>query len=129
MIIEGAERFGLAQLHQLRGRVGRSSLPSRCYLAPSHGASQVVERLRSFAQAKDCFELSELDLRFRGPGSLFGEEQSGFADLQRFRPGDAQLIEETREAVRMLTEVDPDLENHPLLKKKISTEAEKVHLE
>ncbi|MFA5853451.1 MAG: ATP-dependent DNA helicase RecG [Patescibacteria group bacterium] len=129
MIIEGAERFGMAQLHQLRGRVGRSSLPSRCYLAPSHGAPQVVERLRSFAQAKDCFELSELDLRFRGPGSLFGEEQSGFADLQRFRPGDAQLIEETREAVRMLTESDPDLENHPLLKKKISAEAEKVHLE
>jgi ATP-dependent DNA helicase RecG len=129
MVIEGAERFGMAQLHQLRGRVGRSSLPSRCYLAPSHGAPQVVERLRAFVQAKDCFELSEIDLRFRGPGSLFGEEQSGFADLQRFRPGDARLIEETREAVRALTEADPDLENHPALKKKISAEAEKVHLE
>ncbi|WKZ28960.1 MAG: ATP-dependent DNA helicase RecG [Patescibacteria group bacterium] len=129
MVIEGAERFGMAQLHQLRGRVGRSSLPSRCYLAPSHGAPQVIERLRAFVQAKDCFELSELDLRFRGPGSLFGESQSGFADLQRFRPGDAALIEETREAVRALTEADPDLEAHPLLKKKISAEAEKVHLE
>ncbi len=129
MIIEGAERFGMAQLHQLRGRVGRSTLPSRCYLAPTHAAPQVLERLHAFVRAKDCFELSELDLHFRGHGSLFGEEQSGFADLQRFRSGDTRLIEETREAVRLLTEGDPDLENHPLLKKKITREAESVHLE
>ncbi len=129
MVIEGAERFGMAQLHQLRGRVGRSTLPSRCYLAPTHAAPHVLERLQAFVRAKDCFELSELDLRFRGHGSLFGEEQSGFADLQRFRSGDTKLIEETREAVRLLTEGDPDLENHPLLKKKITREAESVHLE
>ncbi len=129
MIIEGAERFGMAQLHQLRGRVGRSSLPSRCYLAPSHGAPQVMERLQAFVRSKDCFELSELDLRFRGPGNLFGEEQSGFADLQRFRPGDTALIEDTREAVSALIVADPDLDAHPLLKKKISAEAERVHLE
>ncbi len=129
IVIEGAERFGMAQLHQLRGRVGRSSLPSRCYLAPSHGSPQALERLRAFMRAKDCFELSEIDLQFRGPGSLFGEEQSGFAELQRFRPGDGRLIEETREAVRVLAEADPDLDAHPLLKKKISDEAEMVHLE
>jgi len=129
MVIEGAERFGMAQLHQLRGRVGRSSLPSRCYLAPSHAAPQAVERLQAFTRAKDCFELSELDLRFRGPGSLFGEQQSGFADLQRFRPGDVGLIEETKGAVRGLMESDPDLAAHPDLKKKISAEAETVHLE
>ncbi len=129
MAIEGAERFGMAQLHQLRGRVGRSSLPSRCYLAPTHAAPHAIERLQAFIRAKDCFELSELDLRFRGHGSLFGEEQSGFADLRRFRPGDTHLIEETREAVRMLTEHDPDLETHLSLKKKISAEAEMVHLE
>ena len=129
MIIEGAERFGLAQLHQLRGRVGRSSLPSRCYLAPSHAAPQALERLRAFTRAADCFELSELDLRFRGPGSLFGEDQSGFADLQRFRPGDTALIEETKAAVQALMADDPDLAAHPELKKKISAEAESVHLE
>jgi ATP-dependent DNA helicase RecG len=129
MIIEGAERFGMAQLHQLRGRAGRSSLPSRCYLAPSHAAPHAVERLQAFTRAKDCFELSELDLRFRGPGSLFGEDQSGFADLQRFRPGDVALIEETKRAVRELMESDPGLAGHPELKKKISAEAETVHLE
>ncbi len=129
MIIEGAERFGMAQLHQLRGRVGRSSLPSRCYLAPSHGAPHVIERLQAFTRAKDCFELAELDLRFRGPGSLFGEEQSGFAELQRFRAGDTRLIEDTKRAVGELMEHDPDLAAHPHLKKKISAEAETVHLE
>lgn len=129
MIVEGAERFGLAQLHQLRGRVGRSALPSRCFLAATHGAPQAVERLQAFARAKDCFELSELDLRFRGPGSLFGEQQSGFAELQRFRPDDTRLIEEAKKAVATLMEADPDLAAHAPLKKKISAEAETVHLE
>ncbi|HTK60238.1 MAG TPA: ATP-dependent DNA helicase RecG [Candidatus Baltobacteraceae bacterium] len=129
MIVEGAERFGLAQLHQLRGRVGRSDLPSRCFLAATHGAPQAVERLRAFCRAKDCFELSELDLRFRGPGSLFGEEQSGFAELQRFRPEDTRLIEEAKAAVAALMQEDPDLFAHAALKKKISAEAETVHLE
>jgi ATP-dependent DNA helicase RecG len=129
MVVEGAERFGLAQLHQLRGRVGRSSLPSRCYLAATHGAPQAIERLQAFCRAKDCFELSELDLRFRGPGSLFGERQSGFAELQRFRPEDTRMIEEAKRAVAALMEGDPDLSAHAGLKKKISAEAETVHLE
>ncbi len=129
MIVEGAERFGLAQLHQLRGRVGRSSLPSRCYLAPTHEAPQAMERLAAFCRAKDCFELSELDLRFRGPGSLFGEEQSGFADLKRFRADDVRLIEEAKSSVAALMADDPDLAGHATLKKKISAEAETVHLE
>ena len=129
MIVEGAERFGLAQLHQLRGRVGRSSLPSRCYLSTTTDAPTARERLQAFIRAKDCFELSELDLRFRGPGSLFGEAQSGFADLQRFRPGDTALIEETKGAVQTLMQDDPDLAAHPDLKKKISAAAEAVHLE
>ncbi len=129
MVIEGAERFGLAQLHQLRGRVGRSALPARCYLAPSHAAPQAVGRLREFIRARDCFELSELDLRFRGPGSLFGAEQSGFAELRRFRPGDTGLIEETKVAAQALLSSDPDLSAHLFLRKKISAEAEAAHLE
>jgi ATP-dependent DNA helicase RecG len=129
MVVEGAERFGMAQLHQLRGRVGRSNLPSRCYLSSSSAAPAARERLEAFVRARDCFELSELDLRFRGPGSLFGEEQSGFADLKRFRPGDTRLIEETREAVRTLMEADPDLAAHPDLKRAVASEAETVHLE
>ena len=129
MIVEGAERFGMAQLHQLRGRVGRSTLPSRCYLAPTQAAPPALERLRAFVRAKDCFELSELDLRFRGPGSLFGEEQSGFADLKRFRPGDTALIEETKRAVQELFTADPDLSAHSALRRAVSAEAEAVHLE
>lgn len=128
MIVEGAERFGMAQLHQLRGRVGRSSLPSRCYLCPSDG-SAARERLQAFVRAKDCFEISELDLRFRGPGSLFGEDQSGFGELKRFNPADVGLIEETKRSAAELLEADPELLGHPLLKQKISTGAEKVHLE
>jgi len=129
MVVEGAERFGLAQLHQLRGRVGRSDLPSRCYLAATHGAPQAVERLQAFARAKDCFELSELDLKFRGPGSLFGEQQSGFAELRRFRPDDTGLIEEAKSAVQGMMTDDPDLLAQPALRKKVSAEAEAVHLE
>lgn len=129
MVVEGAERFGLAQLHQLRGRVGRSDLPSRCYLAATHGAPQAIERLQAFARAKDCFELSELDLHLRGPGSLFGDEQSGFDELRRFRPSDTRLIDEAKRAVIKLMESDPDLSAHAYLKKKISAEAESVHLE
>jgi ATP-dependent DNA helicase RecG len=129
MIIEGAERFGLAQLHQLRGRVGRSSLPSRCYLAPASASPPAMERLQSFVSAKDCFELSELDLRFRGPGSLFGEEQSGFAELKRFDPTDLGLIEETKKAAERLLEDDPDLAGHRVMRESVAAVAERVHLE
>ena len=129
MIVEGAERFGMAQLHQLRGRVGRSDLPSHCYLVAENASETARERLEAFIQAKDCFEIAETDLKFRGPGDLFGEDQSGFGELKRFNPSDVELIEETRTAAETMLDADPTLSDHPQLKAHIEPEAEKVHLE
>ncbi len=129
IVIENAERFGLAQLHQLRGRVGRSDLPSRCYLAAADASDEARSRLESFTRAKDCFEIAELDLRFRGPGSLFGDTQSGFAELRRFNPTDLAIMEEAKEAVTDLLKEDPELAGYPSLKEAASAEAETVHLE
>ncbi len=129
MVVEDAERFGLAQLHQLRGRVGRSDLPSTCYLATSTDAPAARERLQAFMRAKDCFELAELDLRLRGPGDIFGTEQSGFDELKRFNPGDTALIAETKEAAARLLERDPELFGHPSLKEAVTAAGGKVHLE
>jgi ATP-dependent DNA helicase RecG len=129
MVIEGADRFGLAQLHQLRGRVGRSDLPSTCYLATDNMNPSVRERLQAFCRAKDCFELAELDLKLRGPGDIFGEEQSGFGELKRFNPSDVALIEETRLASQKMLAEDPELVAVPLLREKAALQAAKVHLE
>ena len=78
IIIEGAERFGLAQLHQLRGRVGRSELPSRCYLFTTEASHQDTQRLNMLTKTNDGFALAEFDLQQRGFGDLFGKQQSGF---------------------------------------------------
>jgi ATP-dependent DNA helicase RecG len=109
MVVEAAERFGLSQLHQLRGRVGRGAHRSVCVLVPSPGApSQAQERLEVLAGTTDGFEIAEADLRMRGPGELWGTRQSGLprlklADLAR----DERLLEEAREAARRLVAADP----------------------
>ncbi len=100
MVIENAERFGLSQLHQLRGRIGRGPRASWCALVPSEGVDTgVIEKLRAFVQCKDGFEVAEADLRYRGSGELFGTRQSGagelkLADLIR----NPRLVEEARGA-------------------------------
>jgi len=82
MLIEGAERFGLAQLHQFRGRIGRSSYQSYCYAAPTTDDLQAKERLQAFGSTNDGFQLAQMDLKFRGPGTIFGTLQSGHAPLR-----------------------------------------------
>ncbi|HKK28165.1 MAG TPA: ATP-dependent DNA helicase RecG [Gemmatimonadota bacterium] len=109
MYIEEAERFGLAQLHQLRGRVGRGGEQSYC-VAFHSGEGEPPDRLRAFAATTDGFELARADLRLRGPGDLFGPEQHGvpalrFADLER----DADLAAAARRWARELVEGDPSL--------------------
>ncbi|MBI2894963.1 MAG: ATP-dependent DNA helicase RecG [Deltaproteobacteria bacterium] len=109
MVIEGAERFGLSQLHQLRGRVGRGSLAAKCLLVTGSGG-EPLDRLRRFVQAKDGFAVAELDLSIRGPGELYGLRQSGlagfrFGDLLR----DVDLLQVAREDAAEILREHPDL--------------------
>jgi ATP-dependent DNA helicase RecG len=110
MLIENAERFGLAQLHQLRGRIGRSNHQSYCVLLTDSDDPVPLAKLRILEQTDNGFEIAEADLRFRGPGDLLGTEQSGLpplrlADLLR----DGHLIDEARGIARVILDQDPDL--------------------
>lgn len=102
MVIEGADRFGLAQLHQLRGRVGRGNLPSHCALLTSGTITSTAEqRIKALCDSQDGFYLSQLDLELRGPGEILGTSQSGFSDLLVFR---WQVEENTLECIRACLE-------------------------
>jgi ATP-dependent DNA helicase RecG len=122
MVIEDANRFGLAQLHQLRGRVGRGDRQSFCLLIGSATTQDAESRLRVMVETTDGFRIAEEDLRIRGPGELYGTKQSGdlglkIADLLR----DGQVLEEARQAALAIIEGDPKLSNpeHRLLKQSI----------
>ncbi len=109
MVIEGAERFGLAQLHQLRGRVGRGEADSYCILLTENASAEAVERLRLVERSHNGLELAEADLKMRGPGEYFGTRQSGLPDLKLAQVSDLSLLELAREAARRLLARDPDL--------------------
>jgi ATP-dependent DNA helicase RecG len=118
MLIEGADRFGLAQLHQLRGRVGRGSAQSYCLLIPAHEDAAENERLQAMAETNDGFVLAERDLQQRGPGEFLGTRQSGYASgLRMASLTDVQLIEKARAQAQKLFEEDGDLKQpeHALL--------------
>jgi ATP-dependent DNA helicase RecG len=110
MLIEGANRFGLAQLHQFRGRVGRGSDESYCLLIPESADDLENERLKVMAATNDGFVLADKDLEQRGPGQFLGTRQSGFAELQLASLTDVRLIEKARHHAQRLFEDDPDLE-------------------
>jgi ATP-dependent DNA helicase RecG len=108
MVVESAERFGLTQLHQLRGRVGRGAHRSVCVLVPGEGApSQSLERLQVLARTADGFEIAEADLAIRGPGELWGMRQSGLPRLRVADLRDEKLLLEARDAARALVAKDP----------------------
>jgi ATP-dependent DNA helicase RecG len=118
MLIEGADRFGLAQLHQLRGRVGRGSVQSTCLLIPTHEDATENERLQAMAITNSGFELADLDLKLRGPGEFLGTRQAGYATtLKMASITDVKLIEKAREQAQALFERDPELSQpeHALL--------------
>jgi ATP-dependent DNA helicase RecG len=98
MMIEGAERFGLAALHQLRGRVGRGEFKSYCYLLSDNLTPPVAERLRAMEKTSDGFRLAQIDLELRGPGQIYGQRQHGALDLRMADLGDVKLISQARTA-------------------------------
>jgi ATP-dependent DNA helicase RecG len=122
MLIEAAERFGLAQLHQLRGRVGRGAHQSYCILLSEQPSIDGEERLRVIEQTTDGFRLAEEDLRIRGPGEFLGTRQSGLPDLKVASLGDLAMIEEARQSAFALIEADPELARpeHRLLAAKLA---------
>jgi len=129
MMIEGAERFGLAQLYQFRGRVGRGEHQSFCFLFTDSSAKTTYKRLYSLLEAKNGFELAEKDLAIRGPGEFLGESQTGVPDLAMKAIQNPDLVKSSRESAVNLLRTDPELKNYPLLLLKIQEFEKQIHLE
>lgn len=126
MLIEGADRFGLAQLHQFRGRIGRGADQSYCFLFTDSTFQKTHQRLKAILTAKDGFELAEKDLKIRGPGNLIGTQQWGIPDLAMSSLNDLELIKKTREAAQLV------LKNNLLnssLESKLENFQKTIHLE
>ncbi|MBQ2739501.1 MAG: ATP-dependent DNA helicase RecG [Oscillibacter sp.] len=114
MVVENAERFGLSQLHQLRGRVGRGQHQSYCILISDNKNEETKQRLKVMTQTSDGFRIAEEDLRLRGPGDFFGERQHGLPGLRVADIGcDTQLLQEAKKAAEALLANDPQLQDHP----------------
>ncbi len=129
MMIEGADRFGLASLYQFRGRVGRAEHQSYCLLLTDSVLASVNERLKAIESAKSGFDLAERDLEIRGPGDFAGVRQSGLPDLAMASLSNLKLIEETREAAKAILSADPTLKKYHLLLDKVSEFKNRIHLE
>ncbi len=121
MLVEGANRFGLAQLHQFRGRVGRGEHQSYCLLLSDSPTPEAEERLRAIESTQDGFALAEKDLELRGPGEFFGTRQSGLPDLKLAGLGDVRILEQARAEAQALFREDPDLSQpeHRLLARRV----------
>lgn len=128
MLIEGADRFGLAQLHQFRGRVGRSDIQSYCYLIPTEDGT-ARQRLALMEKTNDGFMLAEHDMKTRGPGEFFGLKQSGLPDLTMVALADVELIKKARLAARALMRTDPTLARFPALQKQVEQFGQLSHFE
>ena len=122
MLVENAERFGLAQLHQLRGRIGRGAHRSFCFLFDESAPDNVLarERLEAMVRTTDGFALADDDLRLRGEGTLFDVKQSGLPDLKLARLAeDVDLVRRARARAFALIDEDPELAAHPRLRREL----------
>ena len=120
MLIENAECFGLSQLHQLRGRVGRGQHKSYCVLVSDNKGEENKQRLKVMSSTSDGFAIAEEDLKLRGPGDFFGSRQHGLPSLRVADLScDLSLLHETQSAAEQLLAADPALKNHPLLKARV----------
>ncbi len=129
IIIEGAERFGLSQLHQLRGRVIRSNHQAYCYVFSESNSQKTRDRLKALTTAKNGFELAEFDLAQRGAGELYGRKQWGISDIAMDAIKNIKLVEASREEAVRILEKDPEFRNYPLIREYFKNRTEKIHFE
>jgi ATP-dependent DNA helicase RecG len=122
MLVDGAERFGLSQLHQFRGRVGRGAHQSYCLLLAESASQEAVDRLNAVEATNDGFVLAEKDLAMRGPGEFLGTRQSGMPELPMVAFADTRLLHEVREAAAKVLEHDPNLDDpaHAMLGERVA---------
>jgi len=129
MLIEGADRFGLAQLYQFRGRVGRGEHQSFVFLFTDSSSDSTKRRLDALLKAKNGFELAEQDLAIRGPGQFLGDKQTGLPDLAMMSLNNMTLVKAARESAVEIIKKDPELNNYPDLEEKLSVFQKEIHLE
>ncbi len=130
ILIEGAERFGLAQLHQLRGRVIRSTHQAYCFLYAESVGEKTLGRLHALIAAKNGFELAEEDLKLRGAGDLYGKKQWGISDVGMEALQNLKMVEAARTEAKKIVEKDENLSGFPATREELSRRAEgKIHLE
>ncbi len=127
MLIEGADQFGLAQLHQLRGRVGRGQHQGYCYLIPTTSAKP-SKRLRAMETTTDGFKLAEMDLELRGPGAIYGSKQHGALDLKIANITDTKLIKNARESAQSFIEKGEKLDDFPELQQRVQNSLSLTYL-
>lgn len=129
ILIEGAERFGLSQLHQLRGRVVRSNHQAYCFVCPETRGEKTLARLKALTKAKNGFELAEMDLMQRGPGELSGRSQWGISDIGMEALKNLKLVEAARNEAIELIKRDENLKKYPLLSELLAKRTQTTHFE
>jgi ATP-dependent DNA helicase RecG len=129
IIIEGAERFGLSQLHQLRGRVIRSNHQAYCYIFPESKGQKTKDRMKALTTAKNGFELAEFDLAQRGAGELYGRKQWGISDLAMEGIKNIKMVEASRVEATKIVDEDPEFLKYPKIREYFETRTDKIHFE